>query len=108
MAYSDDPPAILDRNARDFFIGALTPLTLREKVLDLGPNTLDEALAAAQRYESDQKVLSKGSAHFLFSTSKEMDGNSTPHQTTPEPPVWAQQLFQRQAEIEKHSPRKAR
>ena len=39
---------------------------LREKVLDLGPNTLDEALGAAQWYESNQKVLSKGSAHVLF------------------------------------------
>lgn len=58
LAYPDDPPVILDRTARDFFIGALTPLTLRE-VLDLGPNTLDEALAAAQRYESNQKVLNK-------------------------------------------------
>ena len=84
LAYPDDPSAILDRTARDFFIGALTPLTLREKVLDLGPNTLDEALAAAQRYESNQKVLSQGSAHVLSSTSEEMDGNSTPHQTTPE------------------------
>ena len=65
LAYSDDPSAILDRTARYFFIGALTPLTLREKVLDLLPNTLDEALAAAQRYEWNQKVLSKGSAHVL-------------------------------------------
>lgn len=77
LAYTDDPLVILDRTARDFFIGALTPLALREKVLDLGPNTLDEALAAAQRYESNQKVLSKGSAHTLSSTSEEMDGNST-------------------------------
>lgn len=68
-------------------------------MLDLGPNTLDEALAAAQRYESNQKVLSKGSAHVLSSTSEEMDGNSTLHQGTAEPPVWAQQLFQQQAEI---------
>ena len=99
LAYPDDPPVILDRTARDFFIGALTPLTLREKVLDLGPNTLDEALAAAQRYESNQKVLSKGSAHVLSSMSEEMVGNSTSRQGTPEPPVWAQQLFQQQAEI---------
>ena len=74
LAYPEDPPVILDRTARDFFIGALTPLTLREKVLDLGPNTLDEALAAAQRYQSNQKVLSKGSARVLSSTSEEMDG----------------------------------
>ena len=45
------------------------------------------------------KVLSKGSAHILSSMSKEMDGNSTSCQRTPEPPVWAQQLFQQQAEI---------
>ena len=68
-------------------------------MLDLGPNTLDEALAAAQRYESNQKVLSKGSAHVLSSTSEEMDRNSTSRQGTPELPVWAQQLFQQQAEI---------
>ena len=69
LAYPDDPPVLLDRTARDFFIGALTPLTLREKVLFLGPNTLDKALAAFQRYESNQKGLSKGSAHVLSSTS---------------------------------------
>ena len=68
-------------------------------MLDLGPNTLDEALAAAKRYESNQKVLSKGSAHVLSSTSEEMDGNSTSRQGTPELPVWAQQLFQQQAEM---------
>ena len=100
LAYPDDPLVILDRTARDFFIGALTPLTLREKVLDLGPNTLDEALAAAQRYESNQKVLNKGSAHVLTSTSEEkVDRNFTSHHGTPEPPAWAQQLFQQQAEI---------
>ena len=55
LAYPDDPPHILNRTARDFFVGALTPMILREKVLDLGPNTLDEALATAQRYESNQK-----------------------------------------------------
>ena len=57
LAYLDDPSDILDRSARDFFVGALTPIISREKMLDLGPNTLDEALAAAQRYESNQKVL---------------------------------------------------
>ena len=56
-------------------------------------------MAAAQRYESNQKVLSKGSAHVLSSTSEEMDWNSTLRQGTPEPPVWAQQLFQQQTEI---------
>ena len=100
LAYPDDPPVILDRTSRDFFIGSLTPLTLREKVLDLGPNTLDEALAAAQRYESNQKVLNKGSTHVLTSTAEEKGGgNATSHRGTPEPPVWAQQLFQQQAEI---------
>ena len=100
LAYPDDPPVILDRTSRDFFIGSLTPLTLREKVLDLGPNTLDEALAAAQRYESNQKVLNKGSTHVLTSTAEEKEGgNATSHRGTPEPPVWAQQLFQQQAEI---------
>ena len=62
LAYPDDPPDILNRTARDFLVGALTPIILREKVLDLGPNTLDEALAAAQRYESNQRLLNKGSA----------------------------------------------
>ena len=51
LAYTDDPPVILDHTARDFNIDPFTPLTLREMVLSLGPNTLDEALAAAQRYE---------------------------------------------------------
>ena len=32
LAYPNDPLVILDRTARDFFIGALTPLTLREKI----------------------------------------------------------------------------
>ena len=69
-------------------------------MLNLGPNTLDEALAAAQRYESNQKVLNKGSAHVLTPTSEEkVDGNFTSHHGTPEPPAWAQQLFQQQAEI---------
>lgn len=60
----------------------------------MGPNTLDEALAAAQRYESNQKVLNKESAHVVTSTSEEIgDGNFTSHQGTPEPPELAQQLF---------------
>ena len=62
---------MLDRTARDFFVGALTPILSREKMLDLGPNTLNEALAAAQRYESNQKVLKKRSARVLASTSGE-------------------------------------
>ena len=73
LAYSNDPPDILNRTARDFFVGALTPITLREKVLELGPNTLDEALAAVQRYESNQKVLNKGSARVLSSTSGDQE-----------------------------------
>ena len=44
LAYPDDPPDILNHTARDLFVGTLTPITLREKVLDLGPNTLHEAL----------------------------------------------------------------
>ena len=39
MAYPHDLPDILNRTARDFFVGALTPIILGEKVLDLGPNT---------------------------------------------------------------------
>ena len=62
LAYLNDNPDIINRTARDFFVGALTPITLREKVLDLGLNTLDEALTAGQRYESNRKVLNKGSA----------------------------------------------
>ena len=73
LAYLDDPSDILDRTARDFFVGALTPIISREKTLDLGPNTLDEALAAAQRYESNQKVLNKASARALPSTSVEQE-----------------------------------
>ena len=59
LAYPDDPPDILNHTARDLFVGTLTPITLRKKLLDLGPNTLHEALQAAQRYESNQKVLIK-------------------------------------------------
>jgi len=44
LAYPDDPPEILNRTARDFFVGALTPISLRENVLDLGPNSLDEVV----------------------------------------------------------------
>ena len=66
LAYPDDQLIILDcTTSRDFFIGALTPLTLREKVLDLGPNTLDEALAAAQWYESKQSVKQRVLTSFL-------------------------------------------
>ena len=98
LAYPNDPPDIINRTARDFFVGALTPVTLREKVLDLGPNTLDEALAAAQRYESNQKVLNKGSARVLSSTSVDQDKFGS-QQETQEPPAWARELFQQQAEI---------
>ena len=93
LAYPDDPPVILDRTSRDFFIGSLTPLTLRE-VLDLGPNTLDEALAAAQRYESNQKVLNKGSTHVLTSTAEEKEGgNATSHRGPLEPPYGLSSSF---------------
>ena len=98
LAYPHDPPDILNRTARDFFVGALTPIILREKVLDLGPNTLDEALAAAQRYESNQKVLNKGSARVLSSTSGKQEQFGS-QQGTQEPPAWAKELFQQQAEI---------
>ena len=98
LAYPNDPPDIINRTARDFFVGALTPVTLREKVLDLGPNTLDEALAAAQRYESNQKVLNKGSARVLSSASVDQDKFGS-QQGTQEPPAWARELFQQQAEI---------
>ena len=92
------PRDILHRTARDFFVGALTPIILREKVLDLGPNTLDEALAAAQRYESNQRVLNKGSARVPSSTSGEQEKLGS-QQGTQEPPAWAKEFFQQQAEI---------
>lgn len=39
------------------------------------------------RYESNQKVLSKGSTHVLTSTAEEKEGgNATSHRGTPEPP----------------------
>ena len=98
LAYPHDLPDILNRTARDFFVGASTPIILREKVLDLGPNTLDEALAAAQRYESNQKVLNKGSARVLSSISGEQEKFGS-QQGTQEPPAWAKELFQQQAEI---------
>ena len=50
LAYPEDPPDILNRTARDFFVGSLTPIALREKVLDLGPNTLDEALNQIRKF----------------------------------------------------------
>ena len=49
LAYPDDPPDILNHTARDLFVGALTRITLSKKVLDLGSNTLYEALQAARR-----------------------------------------------------------
>ena len=67
-------------------------------MLDLGPNTLDEALAAAQRYESNHKVLNKGSARVLSSTSGDQEKFGS-QQGTQEPPAWAKELFQQQAEI---------
>ena len=110
LAYPEDPPEILNRNASDFFVGSLTPIALRGKVLDVGPNSLDEALAAAQRYESNQKVLNKGSTQVLSSTSGEEEGASSasysafhtsfgPQQGDQEPPPWAKELFHQQAEI---------
>ncbi|XP_068697781.1 uncharacterized protein [Montipora foliosa] len=77
---------------------ALTPITLREKVLDVRPNTLDEALAAVQRYESNRKVLGKGSARVLSSTSGDQEKFGS-QQGTQEHPAWAKELFQQQAEI---------
>ena len=110
LAYPEDSLEILNRTARDFFVGSLTPITWREKVLDLGSNTLDEALAAAQRYESNQRVLNKGSTQVLSSSSGEEEGTSSasysafhasfgPQQGDQEPPPWAKELFQQQAEI---------
>ena len=43
LAYPDDPPDLLNHTARDLFVGALTPITLRKKVLELGSRTLYEA-----------------------------------------------------------------
>ena len=62
------------------------------------PNTLDEALAAAQRYESNQKVLGKGSARVLSSTSGDPEKFGS-QQGTQEHLAWAKELFQQQAEI---------
>ena len=99
LAYPDDPPIyILNHSARDLFVGALTPIPLSKKVLDLEPNTLDEALQAAQRYESNQKVLNKWSARVLSSTTGEQE-NFSAQQGTQEPPAWAKELFQQRAEI---------
>ena len=85
---------------------------LWEKVLDLGPTTLDEVLAAAQRYESNQRVLNKGIAHVLTSTSEEIrDGNFTSPQGAPEPPVSSAALSTTSRnfrEVEKYSSRMAR
>ena len=107
LAYPNDPPDILNRTARDFFPGVLTPITctLRKKVLDLGPNSLDGALVAAQRYESNQKVLNKGSVQVLSSTSGDQE-NFRSQQGNQEPPAWAKELFQRQPK--EYSSRKAK
>ncbi len=93
-------------------MGALTPISLRENVLDLGPNSLDEVLAAAQRYESNQKVLEKGSAQVLTRSSEEEEGASSAsysafqttlnpgsQQGTQKPQPWAREFFEQQAEI---------
>ena len=106
LAYPEDPPEILNRTARDFFVGSLTPIALRKKVLDLVPNTLDEALAAAQRYESNQQ-RKYTSAFFDFRGGRGCLINqlqcisyvfwtSTRGSRTP---PWAKELFQQQAEI---------
>lgn len=96
LAFPNDPRSLITRTARDFFIGALTPITLRE-VLDLGPNTLDDALTAAQWYESNQKVLKKGNTRVLSSKAVDQDKYGS-QQGTQEPPAWAWGPFQQQAE----------
>ena len=65
LAYPDDPLNIVNRTSRDLFVGALTPNSLKENVLVLNPQTLDEAIAAAQRFEMNRKVLEKGAARVL-------------------------------------------
>ena len=45
-----------------------------------------------------KKVLNKGSARVLSSTSEEQDKFGS-QQGTQEPPAWAKELFQQQAEI---------
>ena len=65
LAYPNDPPTIRDRTAKNFFIDALTPLYLKEQVLDMNPQTLDDCVAAAQRFETKRKVLDKGTSHVL-------------------------------------------
>ena len=97
LAYPNDPPDIFNRTARDFFVGALTPITLREKLMDLVPNTLDDALAADQRYDSNQQMLNKGSAPVLSSTSGDQEKFGSQHGTQ-EPPAWAKELFEQHAE----------
>ena len=78
------------RNARILSIAVIFSLMKSGKLVDFFKRKKNEGVSG---------TLSKGSAHALSSTSEEMDGNSTSHQGTPEPPVRAQELFQQQAEI---------
>ena len=59
---------------------------------------MDEALAAAQQHESNQKVLNKGNARVLSLTSGEQEKFGS-QQGTQEPPAWPKELFQQQAEM---------
>ena len=85
-----------ETNTASSHSSARSSITLADYSLRIKPETF----SAAQQYEMNQKVLNKGSAHVLTSTSEEKwDGNFTSHQGTPKPPVSAQQLLQQQAEI---------
>ena len=91
-------PGYTQSHCQRFLLGCFDPYYIARERAGFGPNTLDEALAAAQRYESNQKVLNKGSARVLSSTSGEQEKFGS-QQGTPESPVWTKELFQQQAEI---------
>ena len=99
LVYPDDPPTIRYRTAKDFSIGALTPLSLKEKVLDMNPQTLDDCVAAAQRFETNRKVLDKGTSHILAAGVPDEQPGVSRGWGSKEPPGWAKELFQQQAEI---------
>ena len=82
----------LKNNQKNAKFGRVRQVPIRELGWEF-----DEALAAAQRYESNQKVLNKGSARVMSSTSGEQEKFGS-QQGTQEPPARAKGGFQQQAE----------
>lgn len=95
LAFPDDPVAIKDRTAKDFFISSLEPISLREKVLDHMPTTVDAALAASLRFETNRESLhnrrgGKGMAAVL--TTKQLESKSSSAGAPTQAPPWAKEM----------------